>query len=69
MCAYNMFNDENDDERGSFKNQTSSQRAEISLGSSLPVKVSVHILGGLESNEMDWEEDGFDFNVLVTSYQ
>ena len=45
--------DDNDDVKSSFKNRTSSQRAEVSLGSNLPSSFSVHILGGLDSNEMD----------------
>ena len=45
--------DDNDDVKSSFENRASSQRAEVSLGSSLPGSFSVHILGGLDSNEMD----------------
>ena len=59
--------DDNDDVKSSFENRASSQRAEVSLGSSLPGSFSVHILGGLDSNEMDCFEDSFDFIVLVTS--
>ena len=38
---------------------------EISLIFTRPGTVSVHILGGLDSNDMDCKVDSFDFIVLV----
>ena len=42
-----------DEKKSSFDNRISSHAEDISQSSSLPVSDSVHVLGGLDINEMD----------------
>ena len=63
----NICREDNENEKSCFEYWASSHQADISLGSSPPGRGSVHMLGGLDNDEMDCLEDSFDFIVLVTS--
>ena len=51
--------EENEKEKSCFRYWASNHQEGISFGSSSPGQGSVHVLGGLDNNEMVWLEDKF----------